>query len=321
MKMKYLYLSTVGCILSISGVNVQAAGEPHPWVAQIVQEITKYGQSEACADGRALRKNHNNCATYDGAAIAKIVCTTHDHAYKDKFMKGQCGTKSAKTFGGVKDVGAYFEKAIDQGKPDAIALACTPPLEQLRGKLREVAMKKCEGGKVKAAAGPVATPAHPSTPEPSIKKETVKQKLGYMEELTKVLKEGPKLKPMNRRMSIGGAEKVTVQGEQISVPAMMIPEVTNPSTKQDLLQVAQDLSARLQAMNKALEEGETAPTTELQSLQSLESDLKGAKTEGELVGVVKKAQQEVVRWGSGKAKMQEELRRMRERTGLLLSDN
>ncbi len=305
-----LLLSAVGGI-AISGVNassVSTTGRPHPWVAQIVQEITKYGQSEACADGRALRKNHNNCSTYDGAAIAKIVCATHDHAYRAAFDKGQCGTKSAKTFGGVKDVGAYFEKAIDQGKPDAIALACTPSLEQLRGKLREVAMKKCEGGKVKTEQ---VAPSRPSTPAPSIKKETVKQSLGYMEELTKVLKEGPKLRPVNRRMSIGGAG---------SVPVIGIPEVTNPSTKQNLLQAAQDLSNRLKEMNKVLEGGETAPATELKSLQSLESDLKGAKTEGELVGVVKKAQQEVVQWSSGKAKRQQELEALRSRTGLLLRD-
>lgn len=146
MKGKYLYLSTIGCILSISGGNAQSvtpATKPHPWVAEIVSNITKYGQSEACANNRNIRRNHNNCATYDGAAIAKIVCGTHDHVYRKDFDKGQCGTKSVKAFGGVTDVGEYFEKAIDQRKPDAIALACTPPLEQLRGKLREVAMKKC----------------------------------------------------------------------------------------------------------------------------------------------------------------------------------
>ncbi len=123
--------------------SAQAADKPQPWVASIVSEITRYGQSEACADGRALRKNHNNCATRDGAAITKIVCGTHDHVYKEKFWKGQCGTKAAKAFGNVEDVGEYFEKAIDQGRVDAIALACTPPLDQLRGKLRAVAQSKC----------------------------------------------------------------------------------------------------------------------------------------------------------------------------------
>ncbi|MGN6671239.1 MAG: hypothetical protein ACTHJ4_06860 [Candidatus Nucleicultricaceae bacterium] len=148
MKNKSILMGVALTCVFINGESIQAAGPvakgtPSPWISSIVTEITKFGQSESCADGRAIRKNHKNCATRDGAAIAKIVCDTHDHIYRDKFVKGQCGTNMRKAFGGVEDVGEYFEKAIDLGKADAIALACTPPLSQLRGKLKEVAEKKC----------------------------------------------------------------------------------------------------------------------------------------------------------------------------------
>ncbi|ARN84581.1 hypothetical protein [Candidatus Nucleicultrix amoebiphila] len=311
MKNKHLLALIFGFWVAGTSYSI-AADKPHPWVLQIVDEIKKYGQSEACADGRALRKNHQNCATKDGAAIAKIVCTTHDNVYRDKFEKGQCGSKAAKTWGGVEDVGTYFEKAIDLGKPDAIALACTPPLEQLRGKLKEVAEKKCQDGTVKPKA-----PARPTQAAPMVKPEELKKGAAFMEELKKVLQEGPKLKPVNRRISLGGAGKVTVEGQAISVPATTMPEITT-QTKQDLLSASQQLSEALKNLNKSVEGGEGVSQGELPTVEKLTQNIQNAQTEQQVVDVVKKATQEVVQWESSKAKRQRELEAMRQKSNPLL---
>lgn len=144
MKLKYLLAITLAfTLITNTGKAKDQTAAPHPWVQEIATEITQNGQDEACAKWCALNKKNKNCGTYDGAAIAKIVCTTHDHQHREAFEKGQCGVKAAQTFGAVNDVGEYFEKAIDLGMPDAIALACQPPKAQLRGKLLQVALKKC----------------------------------------------------------------------------------------------------------------------------------------------------------------------------------
>ncbi len=305
MDKKYLLTTALGLVFMTGYVH--AAVTPHPWVQKVVDEITKYGQSEACADGRALRKGHNNCSTKDGASIAKIVCTTHDHIYREKFEKGQCGVKAAKMFGGVDDVGAYFEKAIDLGKADAIALACQTPLAQLRGKLKEVAEKKCDGnGGLKQAA-----PARPTAAAPMLQPSELKKGAGYMDELMKVLRDGPKLKPVNRRLSIGGASKTTTAGTPLTLDAVTIPEITDPVVKQDLLTAADLLNKSLQALVQVLDSGETVQAAGLETLNSLTQKLKGATTQQELAAIVKKSNDEVVGWTSEKTKNKQLLDSMR----------
>lgn len=305
MQKKYLLTTALSLVLIASHAN--ATVTPHPWVQKIVDEITKYGQSEACAGGRAIRKGHNNCSTKDGAAIAKIVCATHDHLYRAEFEKGQCGVKAAKTFGGVDDVGDYFKKAIDLEKPDAIALACQTPLAQLRGKLKEVALEKCDGnGGVKQAA-----PARPTTAAPMLKPSELKKGAGYMDELMKVLKDGPKLKPVNRRLSLGGISKETVTGTPLRLEAVTIPEITDPTLKVKLLNAADKLNKSLQAMTQVLDSGEAVEVSGLETVNDLTNKLKSATTEQELSAVIDKGNDEIVKWSSGKKAQQQLLESMR----------
>ena len=308
MTRKHILTTTLGLVLMTSAVSAVGIS-PHPWVQKIVNDITKYGQSEACADGRAMRKEHNNCSTKDGAAIAKIVCSPHDHIYREKFDKGQCGVKAAKTWGGVDDLGVYFEKAIDLGKPDAIALACTTPIAQLQGKLREVALKKCDGnGGVKQAA-----PARPTSAAPMLKPSELKKGAGYMDELMKVLRDGPKLKPVNRRLSLGGLTKATITGAPLKLDAVTIPEIEDNAAKQDLLKAAELLSKSLQAMTQVLDSGEPVEVSGLETVNALSAKLTAAKTQQDIEAIVKKGNDEIVGWTSRSSKNDAILKSMREK--------
>lgn len=295
-----------------------------PITNQMVNSIDKAttpaaAQEALCKQGGDVRGSGstagNLCLKQDFARIARILCNDYA-AFKDS----KCDQNAIKQQ--ITDVqkAADAVKALLQAKvsyeTNVGRLICGPKewdparLASYRAKLPPVVKKIAD----ESCGGQVA-PARPAASAPPLPKETaqkiVKEDVAYMEELRRVLQEGPKLKPVRGRLN-SVATQVPVEGKQISIPAFTIPAPATEDQKKTLLQAAGDLKNALSAMNKAIEQGETVSQPDIDQVAKIKESVEKAQTSQEAEQKIKQATNEIVQYSRKNAQMQKILEQMRQ---------